>query len=415
VTTSLTIVSGSTFAGNYTGSFFQNGNGGGIGTVAISVSSGGAVSGSSTDYSGSTPSTVTLSGTVSTTGSATITSQSNQGSNTVSGVFKFGPAGNLIGVLHGGSSDSLFYVTVVLTSTGKPAQYVGNYTGSSTDPMNGVSPITSFNISSSGSWTATGSGGSTASGTVNASGVSTFTSHGSDGTKTGTIYFAFDITGLLYGLVVNGSGTSILSLTKSYAGIYQLTSNSGNTATIAVNDAGVALGSSGPGEGAFTLSGTVSAAGAVNLTGTPIDSNQGGSVTITGSISAVEEGFNGSGTYNGSAGNSGTWTVTGEPSIGIFYAGTYNLTTSSAQSLTLAIGTSGTITVTGSAATGATFVGCIDANGAVVIVAVSPASGSPTAATVFTGAFVAAGNGYTGSGGYLSASGSTGTWTATSN
>lgn len=401
VSATLKVLAPPPLAGNYTGSFYQTGNGGGIGPLYFTVTSGGKFSGSSVNYSSGIGKTHTFSGTLSSDGSMVL----NSGGNTMTGFWKLTGAGEFVCSM----SDSNATLAVSAIQSGHALIFAGSYTGSSTDSSNNTGQITSFTISSSSTISGTGSDGSTVTGTVNSSGIGSFTHKSSNGTTTsGKLYFAFDASGLLNGLAVESTGNSTLALAKSYAGLLSLQLGQGFPIDVVISDSGAVAGLSGMVTSGAVVSGTVSATGDVNIS--ILREGSIGTTTVTGTLYAVPGGFAGDGTATLPEGGTESWSGTGSLSTGVLFAGTYSISTSSQQTLSFTIDANGTIAGTGP---NLELTGCILASGSVYIVAMPSATGSMAGAEVLRGAFTIDGDDFSGSGTFATFLLGAGTWSGT--
>lgn len=405
----LTLTKGSTYAGNYKGSFYST-NGGGIGTVSMTISASGGISGTTTDYSTGTANQKTLTGTVGSDGSVTVSVSSSQGNGSASGRFYTNSLGALVGFLkstngQGGSND----VTVTVNAVGRSSQFAGVYAGTSFVPStNALTTIGNLSITSSGAVSASDDSGSTLTGTIDAAGILKYTIQKSGGSSSsGTIYCAFDASGLLEGVTFDSQSVETdICFTKSFAGAYSLTIDS-TKFDFLVNASGAVSGVAESATSPQFMSGTISSTGVVNISVT----GTGGNATITGVFFPLEGAFQGTGNAQTSAGTV-HWSGGGIPSQGLPYVGTYHLSLSNSTSFTATIDVNGIVT---GSISGYTLVGCVVTDGSLVM-AIEPTSIlNASNAALLSGVFMASGTKWNGTGAFKQLSGASGTWTMAEN
>ncbi len=422
---SLTLEPVPTLAGTYAGSFFSSSIGASsfsLGPVNVTISSAGTISGSANSYGpDDTGEAVSLSGTAESDGGLSITATQSGQSNTQTGVWVFNSAGDLVVLLQNAGSAS--YTSVTLTASSHVQPFAGSYTGTLVDEYGYGPYISTFSISSGGSFTGTAvplsdSTIGSYSGTLNSSGEGNlkFTSSASGGTSySGPVYTAFTPAGLLVGYLVTPGGPYTIALAKSYAGLQTITFGTGAnapTAEIAVSDTGIVTGGGVLSNTPFLLTGTVSSTGTVDITATSIGGATPESFKLTGTMVAVLGAVSGRGTVTGS--ETGTWTSTGKDSSGLVYSGSYTLTAGTAT-LKFTIDEGGTISGAGSGAAAGTIVtGAVLADGSILVIAIPTSALDILEAASLVGTLsLKTVSEVTGSGNYISLGGSAGTWTAT--
>ncbi len=211
----LTIVVGaaSKFAGSYTGVYYTPTSD--LGTLTISISATGYLTGSSTDDLASGPTTV--SGTVSSEGSAIVTTTSGGVSKSHQGTFSFNAAGYLVGTFFGSDQTQTI---ITLAPSGKLLPFSGKYTGTFSS-AGGDSGTVSITISATGALTGTANpskgGLTTLQGTVSTLGVVVINVTSNGQTEKNTGGAAFDASGKVIVIVKNPAGDSVttVTLTKS--------------------------------------------------------------------------------------------------------------------------------------------------------------------------------------------------------
>jgi hypothetical protein len=419
----LTIQSGPKLAGTYAGSFFSYSVGGSdfnMGPVNITVSSTGTVTGAAyNDGAGNTGQKTTVTGNLSSLGAASIKTVQSGKTTVSTGLWVFNEAGNLVVLLQNTSGGGVNYTIVTLNTSNRTLEYAGDYTGGALDTTNDLTQLTSFTISSNGSFSGTGvltgeSGAGTITGKVNTSGQGTYTVHNANGTtKSGDIYLAFNGEGVLDGYMTSSSGGSSIALTKSYAGFYTFKVGTGptaSTATINVSDTGVVTG--GSTYGAYLVTGTVSSVGTVNIKATTVGGDSE-TVTLTGAMVPVVGSILGSGTFTGAG--SGSWSAVGHASSGLVYAGSYTLVGGD-SGLTFTIDAGGSISGTGTGgAAGAVVTGSVLSDGTITIIATPVGLSNALGTAILTGTLQLGSSlkSVTGSGSTMVLDGNSGSWTLT--
>ncbi len=394
------------FAGTYVGSYLTPNKS--IGTANFTISSVGVITGTSVDYSSGAAHAYALSGTVTTDDVVTVTTKSGSQEDTSTGAMLFNSAGDLVVLLTNNSDQSL--LTVTANTSGRPLQYQGSYSGTTTNSDSSLDLISNLTISPSGEITGAAVGITSVHGKITPSGVATVTTINTQNqSETNTIYFAYGREGLLIGFTTHANkNTSIFTLTKSYAGSYQIPINNTSALYFSVSDAGVVTGASNSSSNPYIVTGTVSAAGVVNITATP-PGNAAGITSLTGTMTASTGTFIGTGDAIVGSTNEGAWNATGYPSNGLVYGGSYSLVYNGGT-VSLTVDDNGTIT---GSSTGVAFTGCVQITGAVVIFATPTGGGSSAATATLVGTVSRTGNAISGNGTYADLQGNSGTWTIT--
>ena len=395
------------FAGSYSGSFYSSQ--GGIGSLTFTIATAGTLTGKATDYSNSTPSAATLTGTVTYGGLATITVTNSKGPQHNVGQLLMMPGGYISAIMNGTdvNSGGNTVITAKLNSAGN--LFTGTYNGTALSGQGQLTTLNNVVVTASGGITATASGYTNIHGTMTPTGIATLTATQQSGTQTVTVYFAFDAGGILEGYQpdANGGATSF-SLVKSFAGMYSISVNPG-TIQFVVDASGYVYGASIGTDSPYFIAGTVSPAGIVNVTATPT-STQGnnGLGTITGTITVEAGALLGSGTVSFVGGNSSTWDATGQPPSGLINSGNYKITFGNNATLNVTIAKTGIITGSG---TGYVVYGVYSGGDSVVMIAVPTGNNSIGGTVSLVGEIT---SNYAG-GTFSVLNGNSGSWSGTKN